>query len=337
MGARNRRHPHNGVHGGPDVVGHPGKEFRLSLVGVLRHPIGVFQRLLLEPLPLDRFRHVNAQAIVGRYPILAVLPVHIAERDGQVTDFPRPGHDPALHDAAPPRFLRLMHRRLGLLHILRMNIQALALQLFFKLLFRIADNRQEFRTIPEDCAFIARVEPGNASRKAPQHRRLLFFLLIQFVPVFGDIKNELDSGFPPVPQYLPIFQEIRFPQLLVIMFPLMKSRIFQVFVGTKRTRRISSVEYLIAKAFFSRKEFFPRKMEHIKACSVHIQQFIIVQIADINHIVIFFEYPVPFHISLPSGSLWIVQRIKNDNRKTELSAQEVLLQSFLANPDTEMP
>ena len=223
MGARNRRHPHNGVHGGPDVMGHPGKKFRLSLVGVLRHPTGVFQRLLLEPLPLDRFRHVNAQAVVGRYPILAVLPVHIAERNGQVTDFSRPGHDPALHDAAPPRFLRLVHRRLGLLHILRMNIQALALQLFFKLLFRVADDRQEFRTIPEDCAFIARVEPGDASRKAPQHRRLLFSLLVQFVLVLGDIKNELDSGFPPVPQYLPIFQEIRFPQLLVIMLPLIKS------------------------------------------------------------------------------------------------------------------
>ena len=116
-----------------------------------------------------------------------------------------------------------MHRRRSLLHILRMNIQALALQLFFKLLFRIADDRQEFRTIPQDCAFIARVEPGNAPRKAPQHRRLLFFLFIQFVPVFGDIKDELDSGFPPIPQYLPIFQEIGFPQLLVIMLPLMKS------------------------------------------------------------------------------------------------------------------
>ena len=223
MGTRNRRHPHNGVHGGPDVMGHPGKKFRLSLVGVLRHPTGVFQRLLLEPLPLDRFRHVNAQAVVGRYPILAVLPVHIAERNGQVTDFSRPGHDPALHDAAPPRFLRLVHRRLGLLHILRINIQALALQLFFKLFFRVADDRQEFRTIPQDCAFIARVEPGDASRKAPQHRRLLFSLLVQFVLVLGDIKNELDSGFPPVPQYLPIFQEIRFPQLLVIMLPLIKS------------------------------------------------------------------------------------------------------------------
>ena len=140
-----------------------------------------------------------------------------------MTDFSRPGHDPALHDAAPPRFLRLVHRRLGLLHILRMNIQALALQLFFKLLFRVADDRQEFRTIPQDCAFIARVEPGDASRKAPQHRRLLFSLLVQFVLVLGDIKNELDSGFPPVPQYLPIFQEIRFPQLFVIMLPLIKS------------------------------------------------------------------------------------------------------------------
>ena len=69
----------------------------------------------------------------------------------------------------------------------------------------------------------ARVEPGDASRKAPQHRRLLFSLLVQFVLVLGDIKNELDSGFPPVPQHLPIFQEIRFPQLFVIMLPLIKS------------------------------------------------------------------------------------------------------------------
>lgn len=57
---------------------------------------------------------------------------------------------------------------------------------------------RKFRTILEDCVFIARAfELGNASRlKAPQHRRLMFFPAYPVCSLFGDIKDETDRILP---------------------------------------------------------------------------------------------------------------------------------------------
>lgn len=50
MGRGNGCHPHDGVHGGADVVTHVGKELALGLASLLSRPSGFLQFLHLRPV-----------------------------------------------------------------------------------------------------------------------------------------------------------------------------------------------------------------------------------------------------------------------------------------------
>ena len=57
----NGRKPNDGIHRRADIVGHIGKKLRLGAVGILRSPIGFFQRLAGFDLGLFLLRNIHAR------------------------------------------------------------------------------------------------------------------------------------------------------------------------------------------------------------------------------------------------------------------------------------
>ena len=275
----NRRHAHNRVHGGADIVGHGGE--KVGLGGVC-HPgrlVGLLQRPPLPALLGALLGHVQADGVEGGDAVPALLPAHVAQRDGDNPLLARAPDQPHLVDQVLPGLPDAPQPVQHPLQVVRVDVAALGVELAFKLLGGIADHLQEVGAVPEDGAHVPGVQPGQAAGDGPQQRRPLPVLLGQLVLRAVHIVGQLNPGSMPVPVHNAVFDHEGPLQHRVVKLPLVPRVIGKPVVGAEGAGRRPALYDLVALA---PAHLLAGALQRAGGLPVDVEQLVAVHVADVD-------------------------------------------------------